>query len=344
MAQYTLGGIFDRSGVGLHSGILTNVRVLPAAPGEGSYFVRVDLPGSPIIPARVEAVYETRLSTELQALITSDSEMDNAAKHSSILPQSTHREARVRTVEHLLAALACSGVDDARIEIDGPEVPLLDGSAQVWVEAIQAVGVVAGEQERGNNALVMALASKRDGVQSKEGKEDTGTSEPLVKRHIEVGNSSRTLSASFALQQPIWVHQGDAFVAALPAPTLRFTYGIDFDLPAIGNQWYSFSPEQESFATSVAPARTFGLAHQVEQLRQAGLIKGGSLDNALVCDDTGWLNPPLRFSNEPVRHKLLDLVGDLSLLGTFPVAHFLAYKASHHLHVQLAQELAQQMG
>jgi UDP-3-O-[3-hydroxymyristoyl] N-acetylglucosamine deacetylase len=344
MAQYTLGGIFERSGVGLHSGILTNVRVLPATPGEGRYFVRVDLPGSPIIPARVEAVYETRLSTELQALLTSDSEMDNAAKHSSILPQSTHREARVRTVEHLLAALACSGVDDARIEIDGPEVPLLDGSAQVWVEAIQAVGVVAREEKWGTEALVMALASKGDRVQSEEGKEDTGTSEPLVKRHIEVGNSSRTLSASFALQQPIWVHQGDAFVAALPAPTLRFTYGIDFDLPAIGNQWYSFSPEQESFATSIAPARTFGLAHQVEQLRQAGLIKGGSLENALVCDDTGWLNPPLRFSNEPVRHKLLDLVGDLSLLGTFPVAHFLAYKASHHLHVQLAQELAQQMG
>jgi UDP-3-O-[3-hydroxymyristoyl] N-acetylglucosamine deacetylase len=343
MAQYTLGGIFDRSGVGLHSGILTNVRVLPAAPGEGRYFVRVDLPGSPIIPARVEAVYETRLSTELQALITSDSAMDNVAKHSSVLPQSTHTEARVRTVEHLLAALACSGVDDARIEIDGPEVPLLDGSAQVWVEAIQDVGVVAGGQNWGTEALVMAAASKRDSVQSEEGEENTGTSGDCVTKLTEAENCSKKLSASFALQQPVWVHQGDAFVAALPAPTLRFTYGIDFDLPAIGNQWHSWTPEQESFATSIAPARTFGLAHQVEQLRQAGLIKGGSLDNALVCDDTGWLNPPLRFSNEPARHKLLDLVGDLSLLGTFPVAHFLAYKASHHLHVQLAQELAQQM-
>ncbi|AFZ20746.1 UDP-3-O-acyl-N-acetylglucosamine deacetylase [Allocoleopsis franciscana] len=344
MAQYTLGGIFDRSGVGLHSGILTNVRVLPAVPGEGRYFVRVDLPGSPIIPARVEAVYETRLSTELQALITSDSTVDKAAKHSSILPQSTHTEARVRTVEHLLAALACSGVDDARIEIDGPEVPLLDGSAQVWVEAIQEVGVVATEEDWKTDALVLAVAFQQDSVQSKEGKEDTKTPGDIVKRHTEVGNSSRTLSTSFALEQPIWVHQGDAFVAALPAPTIRFTYGIDFESPAIGNQWHSWTPMQESFATSIAPARTFGLAHQVEQLRQAGLIKGGSLENALVCDETGWLNPPLRFSNEPARHKLLDLVGDLSLLGTFPVAHFLAYKASHHLHVQLAQELAQQMG
>ena len=138
----------------------------------------------------------------------------------------------------------------------------------------------------------------------------------------------------------MWIYQGDAFVAAIPAPILRFTYGIDFDVPAIGNQWYSWTPSQESFGDAIAPARTFGLLHQIEGLRSQGLIKGGSLDNALVCDREGWLNPPLRFSNEPVRHKLLDLVGDLSLLGTFPVAHFLAYKASHNLHVQLAQALA----
>ena len=305
MAKYTLGGIFERAGVGLHSGILTKVRVLPAAAGEGRYFVRVDLPESPIIPARVEAVHETRLSTELRSLIIRDSEVDNSvseaaqstARPANVMGASTQSEARVRTVEHLLAALAGSGVNDARIEIDGPEVPLLDGSAKVWVEAIQEAGLEA----------------------------------------------SVTPSA-FVLEKPVWVYQGDAFVAALPAPTLRFTYGIDFDLPAIGNQWHSFSPEQEAFADAIAPARTFGLAHQIEQLRQAGLIKGGSLDNALVCGDSGWLNPPLRFSNEPVRHKLLDLVGDLSLLGTFPVAHFLAYKASHHLHIQLAQELARQMG
>ena len=305
MAKYTLGGIFERAGVGLHSGILTKIRVLPASPGEGRYFVRVDLPESPIIPARVEAVHETRLSTELRSLIIRDSEVDNSvseaaqstARPANVMGASTQSEARVRTVEHLLAALAGSGVNDARIEIDGPEVPLLDGSAKVWVEAIQEAGLEA----------------------------------------------SVTPSA-FVLEKPVWVYQGDAFVAALPAPTLRFTYGIDFDLPAIGNQWHSFSPEQEAFADAIAPARTFGLAHQIEQLRQAGLIKGGSLDNALVCGDSGWLNPPLRFSNEPVRHKLLDLVGDLSLLGTFPVAHFLAYKASHHLHIQLAQELARQMG
>ncbi|NJL36063.1 MAG: UDP-3-O-acyl-N-acetylglucosamine deacetylase [Leptolyngbyaceae cyanobacterium RM2_2_4] len=271
-SQYTLATEFERSGVGLHSGVTTCVRVLPAAAGEGRYFVRVDRAGVPSIPARIAAVSQTLLSTELM-----------------------NGEASVRTVEHLLAALAGMGVDNARIEIDGAEVPLLDGSAREWVEAIAQSGLVAQSAPR-----------------------------PV-----------------YTLKEPIWVHQGDAFVAALPAPTLRFTYGIDFELPAIGNQWYSWTPAQESFAEAIAPARTFGLAHQIEQLRQNGLIKGGSLENALVCGTEGWLNPPLRFSNEPVRHKLLDLVGDLSLLGIFPLVHVLAYKASHSLHTQLARLVAQ---
>jgi UDP-3-O-[3-hydroxymyristoyl] N-acetylglucosamine deacetylase len=274
LSQHTLATGFERSGVGLHSGLSTHVRVLPAAVGEGRYFVRVDQAGAPKIPANIAGVSQTLLSTELR-----------------------NGEASVRTVEHLLAALAGMGVDNARIEIDGAEVPLLDGSAQEWVEAIAHSGLVAQSDPR-----------------------------PVC-----------------TLKEPIWVHQGDAFVAALPAPALRFTYGIDFDLPAIGNQWYSWTPAQESFAEAIAPARTFGLAHQIEQLRQNGLIKGGSLENALVCGTEGWLNPPLRFSNEPVRHKLLDLVGDLSLLGIFPLVHVLAYKASHSLHTQLARLVAQNL-
>jgi len=278
LSQHTLAAEINQSGVGLHSGMTTHVRVLPAAVGQGRYFVRVDMPSQQIIPARVEAVSQTVLSTQLGK-----------------------GEADVRTVEHLLAALAGCGVDNARIEIDGPEVPLLDGSAQLWVEAIASVGLVS-------------------------------QSEPRVVPQ---------------LSEPIWVYRGDAFVAALPAPETRFTYGIDFELSAIGNQWHSWSPmflslgevEPSSFAQEIAPARTFGLATQIDQLRQQGLIKGGSLDNALVCGPEGWLNPPLRFPNEPARHKILDLVGDLSLLGTFPTAHFLAYKASHNLHIQLAQRI-----
>lgn len=268
--QQTLKSSFELSGVGLHSGENTMVRVIPAAEGEGRYFVRVDRRSCPIIPAKVEYVSQTTLSTEL-----------------------VNEEATVRTVEHLLAALAASGVDNARIEIDGAEVPLMDGSAKTWTDAIASVGITSPTP------------------------------------HIPPAS----------LTEPIWIREGDAFVAALPSSETRFTYGIDFAYSAIGNQWHSWNPESEDFALAIAPARTFGFAEQIEQLKNAGLIKGGSLDNALVCSADGWLNPPLRFANEPVRHKLLDLVGDLSLLGQFPIAHFIAYKASHKLHVQLAKQI-----
>jgi UDP-3-O-[3-hydroxymyristoyl] N-acetylglucosamine deacetylase len=276
--QHTLAGEINQTGVGLHSGISTQIRIRPSEPGSGRYFVRVDLPNTPIIPAQVAAVNQTVLSTQLGK-----------------------GEASVRTVEHLLASLATLGVDNARIEIDGPEVPLLDGSAKEWAAAIASVGL-------------MPQPSGEDKV-------------------------------SPTLEEPIWVRQGDAFVCAIPSVETRFSYGIEFDVKAIGNQWYSWSPgsnrtnSAESFLTEIAPARTFGLLHQIEQLQQSGLIKGGSLDNALVCGAEGWVNPPLRFANEPVRHKILDLVGDLSLLGTFPCAHVLAYKASHNLHIQLAQRI-----
>lgn len=274
--QQTLKEAFDRAGAGLHSGAQTRVRVLPAAAGEGRYFVRVDLSGEPQIPALASSAGETMLSTELK-----------------------REGATVRTVEHLLAALAASGVDNARIEIDGPEVPLLDGSAREWTEAIARAGLISDSLER---------------------------------------NELRVLTS------PIAVFEGDAFVTAVPSSELCFTYGIDFaQYPAIAQQWATWYPDREPFADAIAPARTFGFADQIEQLRKLGLIKGGSLDNALVCDRNGWLNPPLRFDNEPARHKLLDLVGDLSLLGTFPRAHFLAYKASHSLHVRLAKAIQSQI-
>jgi UDP-3-O-[3-hydroxymyristoyl] N-acetylglucosamine deacetylase len=272
MGQGTLAQPLVCQGVGLHSGKITTVKICPAQINAGRYFLRVDVPDSMPIAAKVEQVRATQLSTELG------------------------QGYPVRTVEHLLAALWGLGVDNARIEIDGPEVPLLDGSAQEWVKAIQSAGVVMqGEGAR-----------------------------PVV-----------------TLPEPISVRAGDAFVMAMPADELRFSYGIDFDLPAIGNQWHSWAVEAQSpFALEVAPARTFGLAHQIEMLRSQGLIQGGSLDNALVCGPEGWINPPLRFENEPARHKLLDLVGDLSLLGVLPQMHVIAYKASHMLHTQLAQKLA----
>ncbi|NES99372.1 MAG: UDP-3-O-acyl-N-acetylglucosamine deacetylase [Sphaerospermopsis sp. SIO1G2] len=279
MQQHTIAGEIIHKGVGLHSGVNTSVRILPAEPGSDRYFVRVDLPDFPVIPAKIATVNQTVLSTQLGT-----------------------EDVYVRTVEHLLASLSALGVDNARIEIDGAEVPLLDGSAQIWTDSIMSVGLV---------------------------------SQTVDEAEVPV------------IPEPIWVRQDDAFVCALPSSETRFSYGIDFDLPAIGNQWYSFllshpnAKTENTFVTEIAPARTFGLLHQIEYLQKSGLIKGGSLDNALVCSPDGWINGPLRFADEPVRHKILDLVGDISLLGKFPVAHFLAYKASHNLHIQLAQKILQ---
>ena len=160
-------------------------------------------------------------------------------------------------------------------------------------------------------------------------------------------SSSRIEARPHSLRRPRTAYLGASrgcFCPALPSAKVGLVTELILRNSAIGNQWYSWSPEAESFATAIAPARTFGLARQVDQLRQAGLIKGGTLENALVCDRSGWLNPPLRFANEPVRHKILDLVGDLSLLGTSPKAHYLAYKASHNLHVQLALAVNSQAG
>lgn len=269
--EQTLATAFSRSGVGLHTGETTTVRVLPAQAGRGRYFVRVDLPDAPLIPAAIDSVRQTVLSTELMC-----------------------GDAGVRTVEHLLAALAGLGIDNARIEINGAELPLLDGSAQEWADSI-----------------------------------------------VEAGKSAQTIATEKKIiSEPVIVRQGDAFAAAMPSSELRFSYGIDFEVSAIGNQWHSWSFNPDTFREEIAPARTFGIAEQIEALRNNGLIKGGSLENALVCSQAGWINPPLRFSNEPVRHKLLDLIGDLSLLGTFPIAHFLAYKASHQLHTQLVRQLS----
>ncbi|BFM40123.1 UDP-3-O-acyl-N-acetylglucosamine deacetylase [Synechocystis sp. LKSZ1] len=257
-------------GVGLHLGLTTRVALHPASPGQGRFFVRVDLPDQPIIPANLRQVRESLLSTELGT------------------PPAT-----VRTVEHLLAALVALGIEDVRIDIDGPEVPLCDGSALPWLQALESSGLT-----------------------------------PYA-----------TGETPWVLTMPLSVQEKDAFVAAFPSPDLRLSYGIDFTYAPIGQQWLTWQPQAENFAQALAGARTFGFADQIAHLRETGLIKGGSLENALVCDHETWLNPPLRFADEPVRHKLLDLLGDLALLGSLPQAHIVAYKASHRLHTRLAQQL-----
>lgn len=270
--QQTIATPFSLSGIGLHSGEQVSVTVKPAPIDSGRYFIYDDTK----IPADTTVVKASQLSTELR-----------------------HNGTGVRTVEHLLSALFGMGVHNACIEMSSAELPILDGSALPWVEAIAKVG---------------------------------------IKTQIE---GDRWIP----LKEAVTVARGDSFVTAIPADTLRFTYGVDYPSKAIGEQWFSWSPAitdfSEKFATEIAPARTFTLAAYIDQARAAGLIKGGSLDNAIVCDEERWINPPLRFNNEPCRHKLLDLIGDISLLGFLPRAHILAYKASHNLHAEFALAIAQ---
>ncbi|KAI9131821.1 UDP-3-O-acyl-N-acetylglucosamine deacetylase [Acaryochloris sp. CCMEE 5410] len=265
--QHTLSHSFTLAGIGLHTGATTSVTVHPTPPHQGRYF---GYQNQPDIPAHLSSVHQTQLCTTLKQADTT-----------------------ISTVEHLLAALAGMGIDNAHIDLDGSEVPILDGSAQMWTEAILKAGYR---------------------VQSE-------------------------LRLRPTLHHPVLVQDADAFVLALPEPHLSFSYGIEFPEPAIGKQWCRLNPH--AFLSEIAPARTFGRAKDVESLQAKGFIKGGSLDNALVCRQDEWLNPPLRFANEPVRHKLLDLIGDLSLLGYLPPAHYVAYKASHSLHIRFAKRLQQ---
>lgn len=270
---WTVAAPVERAGVGLHSGGHCRVRLSPGS-RQGYWVGRLDRPGDPLQRLQPGLVAETRLCTALQ--------LDSGP---------------LATVEHLLAALAGTAVTHAELWVEGDEIPLLDGSAQGWVEAIGEAGLVS-------------LGCRPD---------------------------------PGGLIAPITVQQGQSFATALPAQALQIGAAVEFSQPAIGRQLYSLALTPQAFVDEIAPARTFGFKEQVEQLRAAGLIQGGALGNALVCDGERWLNPPLRFADEPVRHKLLDLLGDLALAG-LPQAQVFAYRGSHGLHTALAAALAEAFG
>ena len=265
---WTLAAPVERSGVGLHSGGVSRVRLEPSEQ-PGFRVGWLDAPQEPLQLLQPSQVCETQLCTALK--------LD---------------QRRLATVEHLLAALAGVGLTAVTLLVEGDEIPLLDGSAQPWVEAIAEAGL-------------QCLGSRP-------------VCEPL--------------------SRPITLQQGQSFVTALPSDRLRLAAAIEFPQAAIGRQFFSVELTPEAFVRDIAPARTFGFREQVEQLRAAGLIQGGALDNALVCDGDHWLNPPLRFADEPVRHKLLDLLGDLALAG-LPQAQVFAFRGSHGLHTALAAAL-----
>jgi UDP-3-O-[3-hydroxymyristoyl] N-acetylglucosamine deacetylase/3-hydroxyacyl-[acyl-carrier-protein] dehydratase len=294
--QCTLGGEISMSGVGLHTGSSTTMTFKPAEPDTGYRFVRVDLPGSPSVLAVVDNVVEIARGTTI-----------------------ANGEARVYTVEHVLAAMVGMGIDNVLIELDNNEPPVGDGSALPYVEMIQKVGIV--EQDAPREELVVT--------------------EPI--RYFD--------------------EQRGTEIVALPNDKYRVTVMVDYNNPALGSQHTGLFDLEREFETEFAPARTFCFLHEVEMLRDQGLIKGGNLDNAIVIVDeditdaelqaklkdlgieenavlgsSGLLNnKTLRFKNEPARHKLLDMIGDLALIGTRLNAQVLAARPGHASNIEFAR-------
>lgn len=269
--QKTIARTVSYRGVALHLGKETTLTLEPASTGEGIVFIREDLAHSPGISAQVNKVVGNMRGTSLG-----------------------EGGVRVRTVEHILAALAGLEIDNVRVKVDGEEIPAADGSALAFVNLIQKAGVV----EQG------------------------------VPRQF------------FKIEEPLWIEEEDKRLIVLPYPGLKITYTVDFPDSSIKSQFAEFAVDEKVFIQEIAPSRTFGFVEEIEELRKKGLIKGGSLENAVVIDKNGILNKEgLRFPNEPVRHKILDLIGDLYLLGRPIQAHIVAVKSGHLFNVKLIKKL-----
>ncbi len=270
--QRTLKRSLSCAGIGLHSGRKVTLSLKPAPAGTGIRFRRTDL-GGVEIPARVSNVGAVAYATQLKL-----------------------GEARVETVEHLLAALASTRIDNAIIELNTPEVPIMDGSSAPFIYLIQEAGV-------------RTLAEPR--------------------KYLKI-------------TRPVTLTRGDKQIALFPSDHFKVSYTIGFDHPLLRHQARTIVLTEDSFIEDIAPARTFTFLKEVEMLRQNGLALGGSLDNAIVIGDTGVLNSSLRYEDEFVRHKILDLVGDFALVGHQVVAHAVVHRGGHALHTAMAAQLLQE--
>jgi UDP-3-O-[3-hydroxymyristoyl] N-acetylglucosamine deacetylase len=273
LKQRTLKTIIRASGVGLHGGVKVNMALRPAAPNTGIVFRRVDLPEPVDIPARAMMVGDTRMCSCLEK-----------------------EGVKVGTIEHLMSAFAGLGIDNAWVDLDAPEVPILDGSAAPFVFLIQSAGI-----EEQNAA----------------------------KKFIRV-------------TQPIEVRDGDKWARFEPYEGYRLAFSIVFNHPAIHKsaQKAAIDFAEQSYTREVARARTFGFMQEVEYLRENGLALGGGLENAIVLDEFRVLNQDgLRYGDEFVKHKILDAIGDLYLLGSPLLASYSSHKGGHAMNNQLAREL-----
>jgi len=269
--QRTLRRAISCTGIGLHSGKKVSLSLKPAPVGSGIRFQRLDLGGAEV-PASVRHVATLNYATGL-----------------------ANDAACVDTVEHLLAALSSQGVDNVLVELNHPEVPIMDGSAAPFVYLIQEAG------------------TRR---------------QSLPRKYLRV-------------RRPVSLERGDKRIALYPAEQFKVTYTINFDHALLRHQSRTFVVSDDAFAQEIAPARTFGFLKEVEMLRQQGLALGGSLDNAVVLGETGPLNT-LRFDDEFVRHKILDAIGDLALVGYPLLAHVVVHRGGHALHTALAARLLEE--
>jgi UDP-3-O-[3-hydroxymyristoyl] N-acetylglucosamine deacetylase len=256
------------TGIGLHSGIYTKVELHPAHAGSGITFVRADL------------------GLRIPALQASTTALDHATTVG-------RDDVSVGTVEHLLSAIMACGITDLDIHINGPEVPIIDGSALPFMHLIDAAGI------------------------------------------RELGADVRVLR----IKEPIEVVEGNKSIRIIPSNRLVLKYKIDFEHPTIGKQALQFDFHSDNFLKKIAPARTFGFRQDVDKLRAAGLARGGSVENCIVLDEGGVMNGPLRFRDEFVRHKILDLIGDLALIGRPVVGEITAYRAGHALHSRFVEKV-----
>ncbi|MCF8112843.1 MAG: UDP-3-O-acyl-N-acetylglucosamine deacetylase [Desulfotignum sp.] len=269
--QRTLAQNVALSGTGVHSGKKNNIMVKPAMENHGIKFRRVDLPGTQDIPALFKRVVDTSLATVLGI-----------------------NGAIVSTIEHLMASFAGLGIDNALVEMDEYEMPIMDGSAKDFTRAFTAAGILTQD---------------------------------LPKHFIIV-------------KKPVRVQDQDKFVEVLPAPCFKITCSIDFDHCLIGKQTLTFDRAKNNFEKEISHARTFGFIQDLEILKKFSLGRGGSLDNAIVIDKDRILNSEgLRYPDEFVRHKLLDSLGDFSLLGMPIQGHIVTHKSGHTLNHRFIQKM-----
>lgn len=269
ICEQTIRSSVECKGVGLHSGAPVHLKILPAGSGTGIVFRRTDLDGF-----------------ELEAISRNVARVSYAT---SLMKKGV----LISTTEHLLSAFVGMGIDNAIVELDNLELPILDGSAQPFVDLIRRAGV---RKQRRPRTFLKVL-------------------------------------------RPLELREGSKFIGVYPSDRYAVSYTIDFPHPLIGREARALELTNGHYLAEIAPARTFGFLHEAEVMRQQGLIRGASEENAIVLTRDGVVNPPLRFADEFVRHKILDLIGDLALIGRRILGNVVADRAGHAMHTALVSRL-----